>query len=226
MNDEQNTASSSTPSPPLRAHGLISRVIDGDVSDEQWHEFETLAQANPALWRELAESQRDHASLVAVVESASTAAQGVSIPTQQIEIESFAGFTPARLRLGRASAWSGWAVAALLAIVGSAKIAQFEQPITTGERLSRASLLNSLTPDESYQHYLEKGRAAGQVVGEMPAMVMVETRPAPSGHGYEVLYLRQVLERAFVPDLYQVNGQTEHGQPTLTPFRQPSPNPM
>jgi hypothetical protein len=226
MNDQRNENVPSLSSVQSRAHSLISHVIDGDVSDDQWGEFEQLAQANPLLWRELAESQRDHASLTMAMDEASHVAQRVSVSMAAGEPEQCIEGTQNRLRLNRASAWSGWAVAALIAIVASTKIAQFEQPLGSGEYRSRATVLNSLTPDESYQHYLKKGRESGQVVGEMPAMVMVETRQAPSGQGYEVLYLRQVLERTVVPDLYQVNGQTEYGQPMLTPLRQPSPNPM
>jgi hypothetical protein len=226
MNNEQNDFATAHPSSQARAHALISRVIDGDISDEQWTEFEGLAQADPTLWRELAESQRDQASLAAAVGQASTLAERVAIP-QHFEGAQFeTNLAPVKFRLNRASAWSGWAVAALVAIMASAKIAQYERPATSGENLTRASLLNSLTPDESYQHYLDKGRAAGLVLGEMPAMVMVETRPAPSGQGYEVLYLRQVLERTVVDDLYQVNGQTEHGRPTLERVQQPHPNPI
>jgi hypothetical protein len=36
-----------------------------------------------------------------------------------------------------------------------------------------------------------------------------------------VIYLRQVIERAVVPDLYQIDGMDERGQPTLARYRQP-----
>jgi hypothetical protein len=184
MNNEQNDFATAHPSSQARAHALISRVIDGDISDEQWTEFEGLAQADPTLWRELAESQRDQASLAAAVGQASTLAERVAIP-QHFEGAQFeTNLAPVKFRLNRASAWSGWAVAALVAIMASAKIAQYERPATSGENL------------------------------------------APSGQGYEVLYLRQVLERTVVDDLYQVNGQTEHGRPTLERVQQPHPNPI
>ena len=50
---------------------------------------------------------------------------------------------------------------------------------------------------------------------EMPTRVLVESRPADGGNGYEVLYLRQVLERTVVPDLYRFDGRDERGVATL-----------
>jgi hypothetical protein len=58
-------------------------------------------------------------------------------------------------------------------------------------------------------------------VGEVPGKMLAESHALPGGKGYEVICVRQVIERTLVPDLYQINGIDERGQPTLKPFRQP-----
>ena len=52
----------------------------------------------------------------------------------------------------------------------------------------------------------------------MPERVLIETRPSETGRGYELLYLRQILERTVVPDLYKFYGQDEMGRPTLVRY--------
>jgi hypothetical protein len=56
------------------------------------------------------------------------------------------------------------------------------------------------TASEAFNEYLAKGKQTGLVVGEVPARVLIEARPMKSG-GYEVTYLRQVLERRRVREL-------------------------
>ena len=65
--------------------------------------------------------------------------------------------------------------------------------------------------------YLDKGRQEDFVIAEVPQRVLIETRPNVTGHGYELIYLRQILERTVVPDLYQFNHD-ESGQPTLVRY--------
>ena len=68
------------------------------------------------------------------------------------------------------------------------------------------------TAADAFQAYLERGQEAGRVVGEMPAKVLLEAQPSAQGSGYEVLYLRQIMERAVVSDLYEF-GVDERGRP-------------
>ncbi len=77
------------------------------------------------------------------------------------------------------------------------------------------------TPAEALQAYFDLGCASGQVVAEMPTKVLLDARPLPTGDGYQVLYLRQMLEQMTVPDLYHVEGEDEWGQPTLVRWEQP-----
>ena len=71
------------------------------------------------------------------------------------------------------------------------------------------------------------GQKAGSVVGEVPTKAMVEVRPAENGQGYEVIYIRQILERVHVPELYRATGVDDRGQPRLVPAEMPdSGHPM
>ena len=56
--------------------------------------------------------------------------------------------------------------------------------------------------------------------------VVVRARPTEDGRGVEVVYVRRVLERAVVNELYQIS-EDEHGMPVATQvdparFEQPS----
>jgi len=110
----------------------------------------------------------------------------------------------------------GWAVAAMLAL------ALVSQMVANrgGSGIQQASLVPTgasyKTPDDAMDAYLKLGRDAGQVVGELPQRYVLETRPAADGKGYEVLYVRQVLERTRVDDMYKV-GADETGRPVLVP---------
>ena len=50
-----------------------------------------------------------------------------------------------------------------------------------------------------------------RVVGEM-SRILVEARPAADGQGFEVLYVRRMVERAVVPRLWEIT-EDEHGDP-------------
>ena len=77
------------------------------------------------------------------------------------------------------------------------------------------------TAVDLFQAYLQKGRQEEMVIGEVPEKILIDSRSMPSGEGYELLYLRQILERAIVPDLYQFTAQDALGRPTLVRFEQP-----
>ncbi|MCI0677387.1 MAG: hypothetical protein L0Y42_16625 [Phycisphaerales bacterium] len=189
---------------------LISRIIDGDGGDAEWCELEALAENDPRVWRDVAQAQRDQACLGNAIMHASSVADSIPMrferPTVRPTIQ--------------ISAWSGWAVAALVAIIASVRWSQPDtfsptpfQPQTTG--------LNAQSAADAFQEYLDQGRKSGEVVGEVPAKVLLESRPAQDGQGYELVYLRQVLERMIVPEMYRVDGQDERGQPTLIRYQQP-----
>ena len=66
--------------------------------------------------------------------------------------------------------------------------------------------------------YLDKGRQEQSVIAEVPERILIETRPNETGRGFELLYVRQIIERTVVPDLYQFHSQDEMGRPTLVRY--------
>ena len=56
------------------------------------------------------------------------------------------------------------------------------------------------------------------VIAEVPERILIETRPTDNGRGFELVYVRQIIERTVVPDLYQFHSQDEMGRPTLVRY--------
>ena len=181
---------------------LISRVVDDEASPEDWAQLKALAAEDSAIWRDLFETQRTHAELSSAVEQQISVAEYIDAPVQDhltIQLTD---------RVRRGLSWAGWAAAAavVLAWVGIGPIA--------GEPENVAQL----TPTDYLQRYLEKGREEGLVQGEAPTKTLLSAEPAPEGNGYVVIYLRQIVERAVVTDLYQI-GSDDAGNPRPIPVR-------
>ena len=143
-------------------------------------------------------------------------AEGVAMPTLSVDMQAkpvVIGSIGPRTALG-------WLVAALLALGWGA------QWLTPGSATSgnAANMLAPLTrtADAALNEYLDLGKKSGRVVAEMPERIVLESRPAADGNGYEVLYVRQVLERATVSadDLYKL-GVKEDGRTMLVPAGPP-----
>lgn len=212
-----------------RADLLISHVVDGEATAEQWRELEAIAAQEPRLWRDLAEMQRDAAAVRSAMRHAGDVADRVILPEADApEIRTFKlppqmpAHAP-QLRLNRFGAWTGWAAAAVVTIIASVQLSQKQG--TTGESApaERASIGGPITQTagDLFDQYLATGQKDGTVLGEVPGKMLVESRPAPSGQGFEIIFVRQVVERAIVPDLYKIDGVDDRGQATLARYRQP-----
>lgn len=177
---------------------LMARVVDGEATAEEWEAWCAQADARPALWRDLAWAQRVQTLLAAEVERTTAVAETIEAPGAQ---------RPSGVSLGRVGAWGGW-LAAALALAWAAGLWPGSQPgvQTAGVAATPAS------PAEALAQYLDQGQRAGVVLGELPAKVMLNARPL-AGQGYEVLYLRQILERQVVPEFFGV-AEDELGRPT------------
>jgi len=196
--------------PAERIDLLISRVVDGEASGVEWEELSLEAGRNPALWRRLAESQRDQTALRDGVNAAIAAAIEVEAPVQRVMAE----------RLGQRTrvlaTWGGWAAAAAIAL-GFALGPKFGLSTPRGNGNNQAGLTPvpipsfDNDPDAALAAYMKAGQAKGTVMGEVPTRVLVDSRPAPGG-GYDVVYLRQIIEKAHVPQLYQT-GTDDLGRP-------------
>ena len=195
---------------------LISRAVGGDATTAEWDELTTQADERPQLWRRLGETLRDQTGFVRAVDAAVAVACQIE-PAWGAETPQDAGgqpVTPPRsLRH-----WGGWAVAAALVL---AWVMSLIGPAPSPETTQLAEVLPTATAAELFNAYLARGRADDTVIGEVPEKIVIDSRTSPTGEGYELLYLRQILERAVVPDLYQVGGADEMGRPVLVRFERP-----
>lgn len=185
---------------------LLTRIIDAEATPGDWAAFRALAAREPAVWSELAEMQREHDDLAGALAAAIAVADRVEIPVHEHH-----AVRPS-VRLRGVSSWGGWLAAAglLLAFtIGAPRAPQAAGPAQS------ASLLPT-TPEEALQRYLDLGREAGVVVGQAPELIVLDSVPVEGGEGFEVTYLRQVIEKRRVRDLYRV-AQDELGNPVRVP---------
>ncbi|TVQ63103.1 MAG: hypothetical protein EA379_04390 [Phycisphaerales bacterium] len=207
---------------PTREDILIGRVTDAEAAPDDWRELEALAAADPGVWTRLAAAQRAHALLERGVEDVLTVAELIDAPDASAARSGAAVDVAHRWR-----AYAGWAAAAMIGVAWagvSGVLPGASSPSGVPGAPGGQGVITAgpprLAPDELMERYLDTGRAQGRVLAELP-MVMVESRPLESGEGAEVIYLRQVLERVIVRDMFEV-GADELGRPTVAPVMRPS----
>lgn len=191
--------------PALDRDVLISRIIDGEASPEDWAAFKALASREASVWRDLAECQQDHADLSTAVAEASAIADSIDLPVEEAR--------SVRLgqRLRMAVGWGGWVAAAAVALAFSTGTGTGGSGEGSAASLIPTGAIPVSTPEQAYDAYLRLGRAQDRVVEEVPARILIETRPLQSG-GFQVRYIRQIVEQVNVPTLYEF-GEDEAGRP-------------
>ena len=195
---------------------LISRVVEGRANQEDWSAVDTMASADPGLWRDIVQSQRDEQYLRRMVEIAGQAAESIDLPT------ALTVHGPSRVSSGRRSirigALGGWLVAAAvgIAFVQSREDRSILSGPTGNNQSSLApSFANS---DAAYKAYLKQGQKEGRVVGEVPEHYVLESTPAVDGKGYNVTFVRFIVERKTVADVVRPT-QDETGALRALPFK-------
>ncbi|HWB20629.1 MAG TPA: hypothetical protein VG711_10035 [Phycisphaerales bacterium] len=205
---------------------LISRIVGGEASETEWSQFTAQATAQPSLWQRLAMTQRDHGLIAAATEQIVSAADHVELPMEAFEVSAAERDSSRHYRIEthlRSKQWAGWAVAALVAVAFFVRssIHNYNQ---SGTAVNTAGLgsnvldLSKASPDSVLQAYLNKGQQSGQVVGMVPTKLLMDTKPVEGGQGYEVLFVRQIIERTRIHDLYQLQGMDENQQPVFVPY--------
>ncbi len=201
---------------PMREDILIGRVTDGEATPADWQELESLAASDAGVWTRLAAAQRTHADLSRAVDDELTVAELVHVPAHEAVR---GGLTPVALRW---RAYSGWAAAAAVVIAwAGANGLGLRAPGLSGDAATGG--IAGLSSDELFSKYVNEGKARGVVLGELP-MVMVESSPVegaaagPEEGRVEVVFVRRVLERAYVNNLYRV-ARDEHGDPKPVPMK-------
>ena len=197
---------------------LITRVIDGVASSEDWKVFRAAAAHDSTIWAQLAETQQLHETLCRAMNHRLAGVEEISIS---------AGMThdqPLRHRLDLVSKWGGWAAAAAILFfwffgnpVNQSALNQSSLPSLTAGLPGSGLLLDQAQPDQAFEQYLNSGQRIGQVVGEMPNKQVIETRPMEDG-SIEVLYLRQIIERQIIDHAYREIFD-ETGNPVQVPIK-------
>jgi len=192
---------------------LISRVIDGSASPEDWSSFRVLAANDAQVWTDLSDAQREHEALCEVMNAASSVADGVDLPGgsgSPLVFES---------RVSTTARWGGWAIAAVLMLgwyTGSITV-NTNDPNTgnTAGMIPTGKILKEASPEEAMDQYMHAGQQSGQVVGEMPNQIVIETRPMKDGT-IEITYIRQIIERRVLDQAYRETVD-EFGNPIAVP---------
>lgn len=195
---------------------LISRIVDGEATGEDWDTFRAVAAGDQGVWAELSETQRTNSVLSDALRGRAAIADTVELP------DSYADPDHLQHRFDVISRWGGWAAAAAIVLVWFTG----GLPTGTGSGGNQAGLvpgvlLANATPEQALDRYKEAGLASNSVITELPDPVVVETRVMPDG-SVEVIFLRQILERKVVS---QVLTQTRDdlGRPIAVPAQvQPS----
>ncbi|MFT5424370.1 MAG: hypothetical protein ACI89L_002165 [Phycisphaerales bacterium] len=204
--NSHNNAAELTPDDHDR---LISRIVDGEASGEDWDTFRAVAATDQDVWAELSETQRTNAVLSDALRGRAAIADTVELPSD------FADPSHLQHRFDLVSRWGGWAAAAAIVLVW------FTGGLPMGNNSgNQASIgpgisLANATPEQARDRYMDAGRAADSVIAELPDPVVVQTRVLEDGL-VEVIFLRQILERKIVS---QVLTQTRDdlGRPIAVP---------
>ncbi|MEO1130174.1 MAG: hypothetical protein AAFX05_10785 [Planctomycetota bacterium] len=187
---------------PTREDVVIGRIVDGEASPTDWRDLDALGESDPSVWRRLAEAQRVHARLEEAVEDSIAIAELIDLPAaprRRNEVIAVIG------RL------SGWAVAAVLALslLGPWRSAPPTSNTPNGTQAAGITL-NSATPDQAWDQYINAGTQNGRIVERMPDM-MLQAVEIPGSDMREVYIIRQVVERVRTHDMNMIKLHTTEG---------------
>lgn len=190
---------------------LISRVIDGEASAEDWSALHAIARTDASIWSDLASAQQDHEELTAAVRVLSEPADRVEAPILEHATQGVS------VRVRALATWGGWLAAASLALawimggVGpGANVPAGNQAGLISISDAKQRVLPDLSPDEALETYVSNGAREGRVVALDPDLHVLSAAPLDGEGGYEVVYVRRIVERARL-DLYRIS-QDEMGR--------------
>jgi len=188
---------------PARADLLIGRIVDGEAFEDDWNEFEAMSRSEPSMLVALARAQREHAQLEHDVADAVATCELIEVPDSALHGVSMA----ARFRQ-----YSGWAVAAIVSLA-LLTVLGVQMPGGSHSGNQAGLIPASMNSEQALNEYMRTGMAEGRVVGEMPTVLM-NVQQVPSSREMQVVYLRQIVERARLTDLSVLNVERdEFGNP-------------
>ena len=174
---------------------LLSRAVAGDRA--ALAEVRARGASDAAILDELALWQADELRLARVARELHSTADRIEAPRPSSFAHRWAGL--------------GWAVAAMVAIAWA--LQAFVPRSTTEPRASVAGVAPAFaSSDEAFDAYLAKAREDGVVVGDVEPPTLLRSRELGDGRGFEVVIVRQVIERRVSPEIYRVAPMGETGQ--------------
>jgi anti-sigma factor RsiW len=219
---------------------LLSRAVDGTLSNAEWSALEAHAATHPALWRELCLLHRDDLALrAALAHATTTRAPGTTTSDTsaplRLALEADAHQPSHNSSANSARAWMGWAAAAVFGLVAAISLSSRTGPLQTTlldthanvqiadqQGTQSASLLPSFslsqalqraTPEQLLSSYIAQGREQGSVFGVHPERVVLHTTPLEDGKGLEVYYIRPIIERAHINALTPITPTQRNPNP-------------
>lgn len=194
---------------------LVARIVDGAATAEDWRELRAIAATDQTIWAEIAEGQELCRELSEEIERATSAADLVELPPR----EQTASAPTQRLRLAMTT--GGWLAAACVLVAWTAGVSP-NDPMISGPAPATNAVTNAATSPttntagiatgiaaplnsaaDALARYMELGQESGEVIGELPTSVVLDRKPLADGGGYEVVYLRQIVERTVVQNIYE-----------------------
>ena len=203
---------------------ILSRIADRIAGDADWQELEALAANDATVYQRLAEALRYEDALRTEVEAEIARADAIDLqPARHSEVA--VSTSPAtesshatdedrieREHASRKTSWAiaacGWAATLLFAVMwmdASQTTDYRPSDLAANDGLATPAVSIDNLPVEEAYYDLDT-----RFIGELPK-VLVETQPAIDG-GFEVVYVRRIVERTVVDDFYQV-GEDELGDP-------------
>jgi len=197
---------------PGAADLLISRIVDRRATPEDWRALRRALgrDAEPRgapgggagdMLAEIEAAHRIDADLCRAVEGEIGVSERVELPPMRLR-------APER-RLRLVGTWGGWAAAAGLAL---AWIMGVQPPAPDpGDGTQQAGPIPGAgwssgqgpSVEEAFDQYVRAGRESGRIVRVDPELRGIDSTPLENGAGVEVIYLRRVLERAVIDDVYR-----------------------
>ncbi len=178
---------------------LLGRVIEGRASATDWRTLREIASHEPQVWAEIEELESMNTALRLSCNDAAACAECVDIDAES----SGRMVEHASVRLGAARMWGGWLAAAAVLLAWS-----LGMPLAGDEHSAQgafgANFVKIDTPDDALRMYVDRGREAGTVIGLVPETHVLETRTLPDGTGIEVIFVRQIVERQQLREMYRM----------------------
>lgn len=202
-----------------QASVLIDRITAGEADAAEFRAFESLAKREPQGWEQLARALRDELDMRSALHAEDHAVRAEAEVTRAATRSH--GHDAAQRRRGPTvpvftfRAWSGWAAAAMIAIAWTIFAVAPTEPHEPMTSPAPRAQFASYTADDAFERYLELGHSEGRVIRELPAR-MIEMESDEDG-GMVVYYIRQLLERERVNEMYQY-AEDELGRPMAVPI--------